>query len=127
MFIQVQCTLALSTQLGTVVEYYYMNSCMLHMSSSLSSYKVFVTYNSSHIIPFRVCYIAGEFARCLQHKQPELKITDKDVLCVQVAGLCHDLGETIQFHSGCAEQVSSMIIDIMQVMAHFLICLRKKL
>lgn len=27
MFIQVQCTLALSTQLGKVVEYYYMNSC----------------------------------------------------------------------------------------------------
>ena len=27
MFIQVQCTLALSTQLGKVVEYYYMSSC----------------------------------------------------------------------------------------------------
>ena len=49
----------------------------------------------SYIVPCRVCYIAGEFARCLQRKQPELEITDKDVLCVQIAGLCHDLGEII--------------------------------
>ncbi|XP_059908081.1 deoxynucleoside triphosphate triphosphohydrolase SAMHD1-like [Gadus macrocephalus] len=39
-----------------------------------------------------VGYLAGELAKSLQKKQPELKINDRDILCVQVAGLCHDLG-----------------------------------
>lgn len=39
-----------------------------------------------------VCYLAGEFARMLKAKQPELKITDKEILCVEIAGLIHDLG-----------------------------------
>ncbi|CAF4994365.1 unnamed protein product, partial [Rotaria magnacalcarata] len=28
----------------------------------------------------------------LCQKQPELNITPKDILCVQMAALCHDLG-----------------------------------
>uniref|UniRef100_A0AAZ1X6P1 HD domain-containing protein n=1 Tax=Oreochromis aureus TaxID=47969 RepID=A0AAZ1X6P1_OREAU len=39
-----------------------------------------------------VGYLAGELAKALKVKQPELNISDRDVLCVQIAGLCHDLG-----------------------------------
>lgn len=37
-------------------------------------------------------HLAGKLARLLQKNQKNLKITDKDVLCVEMAGLCHDLG-----------------------------------
>lgn len=39
-----------------------------------------------------VCHLAGELVRALQSRQPSLNITRCDVLCVQLAGLCHDLG-----------------------------------
>ena len=45
---------------------------------------------------FSVCHIAGEFVEILQRKQPELGITEVDVLCVKMAGLCHDLGEGVK-------------------------------
>lgn len=38
------------------------------------------------------CHLAGLLAASLKEKQEELCITEKDVLCVQLAGLCHDLG-----------------------------------
>ena len=37
-------------------------------------------------------YLAGKFARELQKQRPEL-VTDKDVYCIMMAGLCHDLGK----------------------------------
>ena len=41
----------------------------------------------------RVCHVAGEFVRMLQRNQTkQLGITPKEVLCVKMAGLCHDLG-----------------------------------
>ncbi|CAL8238970.1 unnamed protein product [Gadus morhua 'NCC'] len=39
-----------------------------------------------------VGYLAGKLAKSLQKKQPELNINERDILCVQIAGLCHDLG-----------------------------------
>lgn len=39
-----------------------------------------------------VAYYAEKVARTLQTNQPELNISDIDVLCVKIAGLCHDLG-----------------------------------
>lgn len=39
-----------------------------------------------------VAYYAEKFVQTLQQNQPMLQITDKDILCVKIAGLCHDLG-----------------------------------
>ena len=39
-----------------------------------------------------MCYLAGEFIEHLREKQPELGISEQDVLCVKIAGLCHDMG-----------------------------------
>ncbi|GFN79178.1 sam domain and hd domain-containing protein 1 [Plakobranchus ocellatus] len=44
----------------------------------------------AHVIG--VCHLAGKFFEQLRISQPNLGITDRDVFCVQVAGLCHDLG-----------------------------------
>jgi deoxynucleoside triphosphate triphosphohydrolase SAMHD1 len=39
-----------------------------------------------------VAYLAERLARSLKINQPHLDITDSDILCVKIAGLCHDLG-----------------------------------
>lgn len=39
-----------------------------------------------------VSYLAKEFAVQLRDRQPELGISPEDILCVEIAGLCHDLG-----------------------------------
>lgn len=39
-----------------------------------------------------VAYLAGYLAKTLQRKQPELGITDRQVILVQLAGLLHDVG-----------------------------------
>ncbi|KAK1898775.1 Deoxynucleoside triphosphate triphosphohydrolase SAMHD1 [Dissostichus eleginoides] len=39
-----------------------------------------------------VGYLAGELVKALKEKQPKLDINKRDILCVQIAGLCHDLG-----------------------------------
>jgi len=39
-----------------------------------------------------VCHLASRWLDILQAAQPDLNITDQERLCVQLAGLCHDLG-----------------------------------
>ena len=39
-----------------------------------------------------VMHLAEKMCRQIQHRQPQLGITERDVLCVKLAGLCHDLG-----------------------------------
>ena len=46
-------------------------------------------------ICFSVCHLAGQLGRALQRRQPELGITNKDILCLEIAGLCHDLGRDL--------------------------------
>ncbi|XP_076808511.1 deoxynucleoside triphosphate triphosphohydrolase SAMHD1-like [Clavelina lepadiformis] len=49
-------------------------------------------------IAIETCHLAGELARHLQAQEAQSVddknklINEKDVLCVEIAGLCHDLG-----------------------------------
>eukprot|EP00931_Biecheleriopsis_adriatica_P121391 TRINITY_DN96473_c0_g1_i1.p1 TRINITY_DN96473_c0_g1~~TRINITY_DN96473_c0_g1_i1.p1 ORF type:complete len:639 (-),score=167.86 TRINITY_DN96473_c0_g1_i1:66-1982(-) len=43
-------------------------------------------------------FLAYELVKGLRFRQPELRITDRDVLCASIAGLCHDLGHPCFSH-----------------------------
>uniref|UniRef100_A0A8C2IUS8 HD domain-containing protein n=1 Tax=Cyprinus carpio TaxID=7962 RepID=A0A8C2IUS8_CYPCA len=62
-----------------------------------------------------VAYLAGCLVKILHDNQPELNITKHDFLCVQIAGLCHDLGDFIiaYIHSSYQqhEQMSILMFD----------------
>lgn len=46
-----------------------------------------------------VSYLAGELLTKLRLRQPEIEVTDRDFMCVTLAGLCHDLGHGPFSHS----------------------------
>lgn len=58
-------------------------------ADSTQTYHVFPTRS---IAPAGVAHLARCMVEHLKDQQPELGITDRDVECVQLAGLCHDLG-----------------------------------
>ena len=76
MSILVQFILVLNTPLGKV-------QCRTHDCQMLIAVQLY--------LPYSVCYIAGELVKKLKQDNP-LLISDRDVLCVQIAALCHDLG-----------------------------------
>jgi HD superfamily phosphohydrolase len=45
-----------------------------------------------------VAWMAKSFCRHLRDKQPELQLSDTEMLCVEVAGLVHDLGHGVMSH-----------------------------
>lgn len=65
------------------------------------------TSDKGSIPYYRVCYLAGEFARSLKQKMEEdvknipdeekhlWVFTEEEILCTQIAGLCHDLGKLL--------------------------------
>jgi HD superfamily phosphohydrolase len=55
-----------------------------------------------------VCYLAGQFVRHLKN-QDGIEITDKDVLCVEIAGLCHDLGHGPFSHTFDGKFIRSVV------------------
>uniref|UniRef100_A0AC35TGV3 HD domain-containing protein n=1 Tax=Rhabditophanes sp. KR3021 TaxID=114890 RepID=A0AC35TGV3_9BILA len=44
-------------------------------------------------------YLAVQYLTKLRENQPELDITDKDILCVSIAGLLHDIGHGLASHT----------------------------
>ncbi|XP_052230627.1 uncharacterized protein LOC127844452 isoform X2 [Dreissena polymorpha] len=59
-----------------------------------------------------VCYLSGRIIKTLQKRQPELNISDEEVLCVMIAGLCHDLGHGPLSHLFDQRFIPSVCPDI---------------
>uniref|UniRef100_A0A3Q3IGE1 HD domain-containing protein n=1 Tax=Monopterus albus TaxID=43700 RepID=A0A3Q3IGE1_MONAL len=66
-------------------------------------------------LSLRVAYLAGELAKALKTKQPELGITNEDILCVQIAGLCHDLGDLSKDHEENSIKMFNYLVEVNQL------------
>ncbi len=80
-------------QLGTC-QYIYPNASHSRFEHSLGKFilfLIFVRLATIDAILIGVGYLAGKFARHLRSKYSHL-VSEKDVLCIMIAGACHDLG-----------------------------------
>ena len=92
--------------------YVYPSANHTQFDHSIGYMEVMISYDihANYIIIYRVCHIAGEFGRFLMSQNKEAKekwpkdtestnITEKEILCLQIAGLCHDLGNCVYGYS----------------------------
>jgi deoxynucleoside triphosphate triphosphohydrolase SAMHD1 len=70
-----------------------------------------------------VCHLAGQFLECLKRTQhllaAEDRFTDKDAICVQLAGLCHDMGHGILSHLFDSKFIPEMVRRVACSCYHF--------
>jgi hypothetical protein len=78
-------------QLGAIV-YVWPGATHSRFEHSLGKLSIPNEINVEAPLCAGVAYLSRLLASRLQKNQPELGITDRDVDCVEVAGLCHDLG-----------------------------------
>ena len=73
------------------------------------------------ILYYSVCHIAGEFGRFLKSQleeakyrkkwpHEEIEITENEIICLQIAGLCHDLGKMLYIASCISLMITIVFI-----------------
>lgn len=63
-------------------------------------YFLCIPFLIAHISCLSTCFLAGEYSRSLWRgleKPVKDEVTERDILCVQIAALCHDLGKCLIF------------------------------